>query len=71
MAITLELAEQKLAEYLAAETKVLLGQDVWIDGDRLTRADLAAIQMGVKLWDIRCRNLSSTSGLSIRQVIPR
>lgn len=68
--ITLAQAESKLAEYLAAESKILLGQDVWIDGSRLTRADLAAVQAGVKLWDSRCRALSSP-GLKVREVIPR
>jgi len=68
--ITLSQAEAKLAEYLAAETKVLAGQDVVIDGDRLTRADLEAIQKGVEIWNARVNRLSKT-GLKIREVVPR
>jgi len=68
--LTLAQAEAKLAEYLAAETAVLSGQEVMIDGDRLTRADLARIQAGVTLWNKRCQSLSR-GGLSVREVIPR
>ena len=68
--ITAAQAETKLAEYLAAESKVLLGQMVEIDGQRLTRADLPAIQAGVKLWDARCRTLGGKL-VQVRQVIPR
>ena len=69
--ITLEIAEARLTEYLAAEAKVLGGQDyVTADGERLTRADLAAIQAGIKLWNARCQQLSRTS-LRVREVIPR
>lgn len=70
--ITLEIAQERLNQYLSAEAKVLLGQEVWIDGDKLGRADLAAIQKGISLWDARCRNLNAAStGLSVREVIPR
>lgn len=59
--ITLEQAESKLAEYLAAETKVLKGQKVEIDGEALTRAHLEFIQAGVKTWDERVKNLSNAA----------
>ena len=68
--ITLAQAEAKLAEYLAAETAVLAGQDVTIDGTRFTRADLAAVQKGVDVWNSRAIGLSRT-GLVVREVIPR
>jgi hypothetical protein len=61
--ITLAQAEAKLTEYLAAETKVLAGQKVEIDGESLTRANLEQIQLGVSTWDKRVKELAnSTSG---------
>ena len=68
--LTLEIAEAKLTEYLAAETKVLAGQDVTIDGTRFTRADLAAVQKGVDIWNNRVQSLSRRGHL-VREVIPR
>ena len=50
--ITLAQAEAKLAEYLAAETKVLKGQKVEIDGESLTRG---------------LANLIAARGLSVRE----
>ena len=75
--ITLEQAQAKLDQYLAAETKILAGQETAIDGDRLTMADLAAVQLGVKIWDARVKELtpaasgSSGGGIRIREIIPR
>ncbi len=60
--ITLEQAEAKLAEYLAAETKVLKGQKVEIDGESLTRANLEQIQAGISAWDARVKQLAGRSG---------
>lgn len=59
--ITLAQAQAKLDEYLAAESKILLGQKVAIDGQELTRANLEAIQSGVATWDARVKNLSALS----------
>lgn len=59
--ITLQQAESKLAVYLAAEEKILLGQKVEIDGQALTRAQLDMVQRGVALWDARVKQLSSSS----------
>jgi hypothetical protein len=67
--ITLEQATAKLNEYMAAETKVLAGQDITIDGTRFTRADLTAVQKGIEVWNARVSRLSR-SGISVRQVIP-
>lgn len=69
--ITLEQAEAKLAEYLTAESKVLLNQEHTIDGVRVTRADLAAIQQGIAIWEGRVARLSRTAGIRVREVIPR
>ncbi|WP_020675287.1 hypothetical protein [Geopsychrobacter electrodiphilus] len=56
--IDLTTAQAKLDAYLAAETKVLSGQKVEIDGETLTRADLPAIQAGINAWDARVKRLS-------------
>jgi len=69
--ITLAQADAKLTAYLAAEEKILLGQRVSINGKDLTRADLAAVQQGVALWEGRVQKLSRTGGLRISQVIPQ
>lgn len=52
-AITLETAQAQLDAYIAAETKVLLGQAATVDGRTLTLADLNAIQRGIALWASR------------------
>ncbi|MEY2873738.1 MAG: hypothetical protein RLZZ373_1109 [Pseudomonadota bacterium] len=57
--ITLAQAEAQLAAYLAAETKVLSGQRVEIDGQSLSRADLEKIQAGIDAWDKRVKTLSA------------
>lgn len=59
--ITLAQAQAQLERYLTAEEKVLLGQQVEIDGQRLTRANLAEIQRGVSLWNSRVQALSLTA----------
>jgi hypothetical protein len=69
--ITLEQAEARLALYLAAEEKILVGQAVEIDGDTLTRADLDKVQRGIKLWEGRIARLSSGGGLRVAEIIPR
>lgn len=58
--ITLAQAETQLAAYLAAETKVLAGQRVEIDGQSLTRANLEQIQAGIDAWDKRVKALSNS-----------
>ena len=68
--IDLTTAEAKLSEYLSAETAVLAGQDITIDGTRFTKADLAAVQKGVEIWNSRVLRLSRR-GLTIKQAAPR
>ncbi len=68
--ITLEQAEARLAEYLAAESAVLTGQAYQMGDRQLTRANLAAIQAGIKLWDDRAKALAlSTTGRSRSRAI--
>lgn len=69
--ITLAVAEAKLAEYLAAETAVLLGQSYSIAGRQLTRADLKAIQEGITLWDQRVSEKAVLAGGGTRAITPR
>lgn len=70
--ITLAQAEAKLAEYIAAESKVLKGQKVEIDGELLQRANLQEIQNGIDAWDKRVKNLAAaTSGRGrARTIVP-
>jgi len=69
--IDLTTAQAKLTEYLTAETAVLAGQDITIDGTRFTRADLAAVQRGIEIWNGRVARLSRTGGIRVGEVIPR
>lgn len=59
--ITLAQAEARLAEYLAAEVKVLAGQAVSIDGTTLTRANLDLIQRGINIWNSRVQTLAAAA----------
>lgn len=70
--ITLAQAEAQLAAYLAAETAVLSGQSYEIANRRLTRADLATIQEGIKIWSTRVDTLSASSiGTGrVRTIVP-
>lgn len=69
--ITLEQAQAKLDSYLAAEEAVLTGQQYEISGRKLTRADLTAIQEGIKIWDERVKTLDSRAVGRSRIAIPR
>ncbi len=69
--ITLEMCKKKLQEYLTAEEAVLLGQEYKIDGKEVTRADLEAIQKGIKLYEERCMKYGdSGAGMIIEPIIP-
>ena len=65
--ITLVQAQAQLDAYLAAETAVLAGQAYTIAGRSLSRADLAKIQAGIKIWNRRVQTLTR-GGLRIRTV---
>ena len=70
--LTLAQAETQLAAYLAAETAVLSGQSYEINGRKLDRADLEAIQRGISTWNARVVSLSAgAAGRSrARTVVP-
>jgi hypothetical protein len=67
--ITLEQAEERLQEYLDAESAVLTNQEYQINGRRLTRANLAEIQQGITSWDQRCKALGGSGSLGGRRVV--
>ena len=58
-AIPLSTCQARLDLYLAAEAKILLGQAVEIDGEKLTRANLADVQAGIELWSKRVQNATN------------
>ena len=68
--ITLAVAQQRLDQYLAAETAVLGSQSYEINGRRLTRANLAEIQAGVTRWNQRVQSLSRSATGRGRAIVP-
>lgn len=72
-AFTLETAQARLAAYLTAEEKVLVGQAGSIEGRSVTLADLDSIQAGIKLWAARVTDLENRAvGIGrCRNVSPR
>lgn len=70
--ITLEVAQARLDEYLAAEAAVLSGQEYTIADRTLKRADLRTIQAGITLWDDRVKTLAlKAAGRNSRAAVPR
>ena len=67
--ITATQAQTQLDAYLAAETAVLSGQSYELNGRKVTRADLASIQSGIKIWNTRARSLAR-GGISVRGATP-
>ena len=59
--ISLAQAEAKLTLYLAAIDKILIGQKVEIDGQAITRANLADVERAVSFWDARVKQLSAAA----------
>lgn len=57
--ITLAMAEEKLAQYLAAESKVLAKQSYSLLGRTLTLANLSEIRAGIETWDQRVKALDA------------
>lgn len=67
--ITQAQAETQLAAYLAAETAVLSGQSYELNGRKLTRANLAEIQQGIKIWNQRANGLAR-GGVVVKGATP-
>lgn len=57
--ITLEQAQARLDEYLAAEAAVLAKQSYAIAGRQLSLANLAEIQKGIEIWNNRATLLGA------------
>lgn len=68
--ITREIAEAKLTEYLDAETKIMAGQSISMNGRSLSRANLGEIQKGIEVWNARAKNLSR-GGMRSHNVAPQ
>ena len=69
--ITLAVAQARLDDYLAAESKVLGGQSYEIHGRKLTRANLREIQDGINVWNRRVQQLNRRSAGRASAVVPR
>jgi len=70
--ITLSDAQDKLAEYLTAETTVLSGQSYSIGIRSMTRANLKEIREGIDYWDNKVQELSDgNTGFIISQQSPK
>ena len=67
--ISLSVAQTQLDAYLAAETAILGGQEYTMDSRRLKRADLAAVQAGITLWNQRVQDLTARQRRG-RSVVP-
>ena len=67
--ISLSVAQTQLDAYLAAETAILSGQEYTMDSRRLKRADLAAVQAGITLWNQRVQDLTARQRRG-RYVVP-
>lgn len=69
--ITLDQAEAKLAEWLAADTAVARNQSYEIDNRTLTRADAKEIRQNIDYWDGWCRRLDpNSSRVRVRRGVP-
>jgi hypothetical protein len=69
--ITLDQAQTKLDEYLAAETAVLNNQSYSIAGRSLTRANLKEIQDGITFWNNKVQELDRLNSGRGRTIIMR
>lgn len=69
--IDLATASARLTAYLTAEAKVLAGQRVEIDGQSLTRANLAEIRQGMEYWDAKVKELTASASGRGRSVTVR
>lgn len=70
--ITLDLAQQRLDAYLAAEEAALAGKAYTIGNRSLARQDLSEIRKGIEIWDARVKRLSTgRSGVRLRVGVPQ
>jgi len=70
--ITLEFAQNKVVEYLAAEEKILTSQEYSIGDRSLTRVALRELVKQREKWELVCSRLARGSRSPIvTQVVPR
>jgi len=71
--LTLDQAEAKLAEWMAADTELQTGQTVKFGERFLTRADALEVRNSIDYWQRKCQELSAaqTRGSRSRTVTPQ
>jgi hypothetical protein len=69
----LSTAQAMLSAYIAAEQAALRGQSYALNGQMVTRADLAEIRKGRAEWQGKVNRLSTgqSTGMRVLRVIPR
>lgn len=67
--ITLQIAQDKLTTWLAAEEAVSLGQSFAHKGNMLTRANLRDIRDQIDYWQKHVERLTRGSGISVQRII--
>jgi phage FluMu protein gp41 len=72
----LAIAREQLTAYMEAERTVLTNQSYRIGTRQLTRADLSAIQSGIKYWTNEVNKLENAAGgrgrrNRVYRVVPR
>lgn len=69
--ITLAQAEARLADLLTAHEAICSGQAYSLNGRSLTRADLAAVEKSITMWERRVQRLQGgRSGIRVRGGTP-
>lgn len=67
--LTLDRAEQQLALWIEADTRVAANQTWTYQGRTYTRADAEQIRLNIQWWDRECKRLAR-GGPLVRGVIP-
>lgn len=68
-AISLEVAQAKLALWLEAEEKISLKQSYTISGRSMSHANLGEVRDQIKFWEKRVIR-AQRGGVRVRQVLP-
>lgn len=67
--ITLVQAQERLADWLAADKAVSRNQSYSLDQRTLTRADAATIRENIKFWNDQVKVLTSGSGRKVTKLV--
>lgn len=68
--LTLEQAQERLADYYAAEAAILKGQRYQLGDRSVQRADLVAVQQGITTWEARVKVLTLSAQGRGRVAVP-